>query len=77
MIDIEQLSLRLPPGYAPRAAGIARELAAVLARLDALGSVSVERLDLAPLRVGPGASDQSIGVALAKELQRHVRTQGS
>jgi len=77
VIDIERLKLRLPPGYEPRAAGIARELAAALAPLAALGPLSLERLDLAPLRVGPGASDRDIGLALAQEVQRRVRAQRS
>jgi hypothetical protein len=77
MIDIERLTLRLPPGYEPRAAAIARELAAALAPLDALAPVALERLDLAPLRAAPGASDRAIGVALAREVQRQVRAQRS
>ena len=77
MIEIERLELRLPPGYEPRAAGIARELAAALAPLAALGPVSVERLDVAPLRVGPGASDRDIGVALGHEVHRSLRAQRS
>jgi len=77
MIDIERLRLRLPAGYEPRAAGIAREFAAALAPLAALGPVNLERLDLAPLRLSPGASDRDIGIAMAHEVQRRVLAQRS
>jgi len=77
MIDIERLKLALPPGYEPRAAGIAREFAAALAPLAALGPLSLERLDLAPLPISPGASDRDIGVAMAHEVQRRIQVQRS
>jgi len=75
MIEIENVSLRLPPGYGPRAAGIARELGAALAGLSALSPLRLERLVLGPLRLRAGMSDREIGAALGREVMRGVKAE--
>lgn len=65
MIDVERIELRLPHGWAARAPEIARELAAALAPLAALGPIAVERLSVGPVRIAPGATDRAVGAALA------------
>jgi hypothetical protein len=73
MIEVDRINLRLPHGFAHRAAGIARALAAALAPLDALGPAAIERLAVAAPRLDPTASDQELGRALAGEVLRGAR----
>jgi hypothetical protein len=78
MISVERLSLRLPPGFAARAPAIAREVAGRLASLASLGSVSLERVIAAPVRVGEGASDGEVANAvLTAVLDGARRAEGS
>ncbi|MFO1272432.1 MAG: hypothetical protein U1F50_12285 [Rubrivivax sp.] len=66
---IDQLQLRLPPGYEPRARAIGEALGDALGdalgRLDARPGGTVAALQLTPLRVDPAASDVEIARAVA------------
>jgi hypothetical protein len=73
VIEVDRISLRLPPSYAHRADAIARALAAALAPLEAIGPAAIERLAVAAPPFDPAASDQEIGRVLAGEVMRGAR----
>jgi hypothetical protein len=75
-LHIDQLRLRLPPGYEHRAAGIAREVAALLAEGDAGRARSLALLRVPPLRVAPGASDRDVAHAIAASIRDRLQSKG-
>jgi len=76
VIEIGRIRLRLPAGYAPRAAAVARELGAALGALQALGPLTLERLAVRPVALPPGGGDREIGRVLAEQVVRAVRERG-
>ncbi len=68
---IEHLNLQLPPGFAPRADRIGRQLAEQLSRLPLSSSVTLQRLALPPVTLQAGETD----TALVKRLAREVHAQ--
>ena len=68
MLKVERLNLRLPPGYAPRAANIARLVADELSQSTWNSGGEIATLRLPPLRLQFGSSDREVAQALAAAI---------
>ncbi|MDY6943671.1 MAG: hypothetical protein SVU69_11760 [Pseudomonadota bacterium] len=65
MLNIDRLSLRLPPGFEHRGGEIVQLLGEALAARRVSASVSLERLEIPPLTVDPAASNAAIAEQIA------------
>ena len=59
-IKIDRLSLRLPQGFESRADTISHRIGAELSRQHWPQSISMDRLQLAPVRVSPHEGDDAV-----------------
>ncbi|MFO1434522.1 MAG: hypothetical protein U1F76_31320 [Candidatus Competibacteraceae bacterium] len=71
---IDRLCLRLPHGFEPRAAALARELAAALARQELGPAGTLERIALPAVRLDPAGSNTQLAARLAEHVAQAVRT---
>ncbi|NTU43091.1 MAG: hypothetical protein HGA78_08565 [Nitrospirales bacterium] len=73
MLKIGNLSLRLPPGFAPRAATIAHMVGDELSRISWNKGAEISALRLPTLRLASGVSDQEVAQAVAAAIVRGVQ----
>ena len=71
---IDRLCLRLPHGFEPRAAALARELAAALAHQELGPAGALEHITLPAVRLDPAGSDTQLAACLAEHVAQAVRT---
>jgi hypothetical protein len=74
-VHIERLSLRLPPGYGPRAAAIGRGVAEGIAQLAIGESRSLPVLRLEPIHISGTASDAHIIQSVLRQVARALELQ--
>ena len=78
MIDIDRLTLRLPPDYEIRAAQIARQVALSLGELPSSGRRQIAHLNAGRIEVNRSTSDaelvQRIKASIAGQLKESTRT---
>lgn len=72
MIEIEQLSLRLPAGFEHRSSSIARLVGEALSAAGTLPCDHIESLTLPPLRAAPNASDGEIARQVANGITAQI-----
>lgn len=72
-VRIEQLGITLPAGYAARAEGIGRGVAAELGTLAELGPLSLASLVAPTVRLEPGATDAQIVRVIARSILASAR----
>lgn len=71
--EIDQLTLRLPAGFAHRAQAIAGLLGEALSRQPAWPGGRIAQLGVGPLRVDAGHSDRAIAESIASAIVRSLR----
>lgn len=74
-VRVGELGLTLPAGYAGRAEGIARGVAAELGSLVRLGSLTLPHLSAPAVRIESGASDAEIVRAISRAILERARAE--
>ncbi|MDR4518614.1 MAG: hypothetical protein MRK00_14690 [Nitrosomonas sp.] len=74
--SIEQLNLRLPPGYERRADAIARDVARQLARLPVAQSFELKTLAVPKVNIFNGETDQVIARRIAQSIHAQLHVSG-
>jgi formaldehyde-activating enzyme involved in methanogenesis len=67
-VHVDQLRLRLPPEFGPRAEAIARAVARGIAQLQTPESRTLKSLTFAPILIDPTASDSQVTDAVIRQL---------
>ncbi|MDH3404184.1 MAG: hypothetical protein OES32_06440 [Acidobacteriota bacterium] len=75
MLRIDHLRLELPPGFEDRAAGLARLVGDELAALPLTRGLRLDRLQLEPIAIAPGATDRQIAGQIATGIQRRLESE--
>ncbi len=77
-IEIDRLTLRLPPGYETRAAHIGRSVAHSISEIPTSGRRQIARLNVGRIKVDRSTSDadlvQRIKASIASQLKESKRT---
>ena len=76
LLQIDNLNLRLPPGYEQRADAIARETVRRLAELPLSQSSALKQLDLPPLKLNGGETNSVIARRIAGAIHGRISDQG-
>ena len=78
-ITINNLNLRLPPGFERRAASIARNIARELSRqpIALSGDYGCEQLNLPPLTVAHGETNSRIARRIASAIAQQITTRAN
>lgn len=74
---IESIQMRLPSGYGPRAATIARLTMEALARTEFPADAVYERLRVPAVRVAAQASDQDVAGSIAAAILAQLHAAGA
>ena len=72
MLTIDRLRLGLPAAYRGRAHLIARMVANELAAVPVKDNRKIERLNLPPITIAPGAADQQVARQIAAAVQNRL-----
>lgn len=73
MLCIDAMTLRLPPGYEHRAAGIARLVGEALAQLDLPSGGVIDRVQVGKISVSAGDSDAAVAKSIAAGVAEGIR----
>jgi hypothetical protein len=73
-ITIENLNIKLPPGFGRRADAIARGAARQLARLPVRDGVQLAGLTVQKITVQGGETDAVISKRIARAINREIQT---
>jgi hypothetical protein len=74
IITIDNLNIKLPPGFGRRADAIARGAARQLARLPVRDGVQLAGLTVPKVTVQGGETDAVIAKRIARAIHREIRT---
>ena len=72
MLTIDRLSLRLPPGFEDRAAGLVDLIGDQLASRQWPRAASLDHVRVEHTLGGPGASNEAIAADIVVAVARHV-----
>ena len=72
MLEIDQLAIGLPAGFAPRALRLARLTAQALAAHGLQGDARLASVQTAPLRVDAARPDHAIARQIAGHIARQI-----
>lgn len=72
MLTIERMKLRLPDGFQHRADRIARLVSEELAEISFETDITIERLEVPPIKVEPVNDDQQIARRIATAIHTQI-----
>ncbi|HVK55993.1 MAG TPA: hypothetical protein VM532_13315 [Burkholderiales bacterium] len=75
MVEIEQLTLRLPAGFESRAGRIGRLTAEALSNVTAVTSMNIAQLSLPPQTIKANWSDRVVAQRLANAIGQAITQQ--